>query len=242
MDDSAFREDALRQWSAARAVCGPRAGERRSGIRRHRACDRRLAGARDARGGRHVLVEPRCRQRRPRGQVLCLDPRRDSRATLNAYLDDYAYLLSAVIEVMQTRFRRQDFDLARALADALLTRFEDRKNGGFWFTSHDHEKLFHRTKPGRDGATPSGNGVAAQALIVLGHLANDSRYLDAAERTVRLFAPTLAQAPSGYATLLTALEDLEAPPTSVLLAGDTHDADAWHAALERQYRPNVRAL
>ena len=168
--------------------------------------------------------------------------RRDGLATLNAYLDDYAYLLMAVIEVMQTRFRRQDFELARALADTLLSRFEDRKNGGFWFTSHDHEKLFHRTKPGRDGATPSGNGVAAQALIVLGHLANDSRYLDAAERTVRLFAPTLAQAPSGYATLLTALEDLEAPPTSVLLAGDTHDAHAWHEALERQYRPNVRVF
>jgi len=168
--------------------------------------------------------------------------RRDSIATLNAYLDDYAYLLSAVIEVMQTRFRRQDFDLARALGDALLTRFEDRKKGGFWFTSHDHEKLFHRTKPGRDGATPSGNGVAAQALIVLGHLANEPRYLDAAERTVRLFAPTLAQAPAGFSTLLTALEDLEAPPTAVLLAGDVHDAHAWHEALERHYRPNVRVF
>jgi uncharacterized protein YyaL (SSP411 family) len=69
-------------------------------------------------------------------------------ATMNAYLDDYAYLLMAVIEVMQTRFRRQDFELARALADALLARFEDRKNGGFWFTSHDHEKLFHRDEAG----------------------------------------------------------------------------------------------
>jgi cytochrome c len=87
---------------------------------------------------------------------------------------------------------------------------------------------FIGTKPGRDGATPSGNGIAAQALILLGHLANDARYLDAAERTVRLFAPTLAQAPSGFASLLTALEDLEAPPTSVLLAGDSHDAHAWH--------------
>ncbi|HEY2815513.1 MAG TPA: thioredoxin domain-containing protein [Casimicrobiaceae bacterium] len=168
--------------------------------------------------------------------------RRDGLATMNAYLDDHAYLLMAVIEVMQTRFRRQDFELARALADALLARFEDRKNGGFWFTSHDHEKLFHRTKPGRDGATPSGNGLAAQALIVLGHLANEARYLDAAERTVRLFAPTLAQAPSGFSSLLTALEDLEAPPTSVLLAGDAHDAHAWHEALERQYRPNVHVF
>ena len=168
--------------------------------------------------------------------------RRDGLATLNAYLDDHAYLLTAVIEVMQMWFRRQDFELACALADALLSRFEDRKKGGFWFTSHDHEKLFHRTKPGRDGATPSGNGVAAQALIVLGHLANEARYLEAAERTVRVFAPALAEAPSGYSTLLTALEDLEAPPTSVLLAGDAQEARAWQQTLERRYRPNVRVF
>ena len=70
----------------------------------------------------------------------------------------------------------------------------------------------------------------------------EPRYLDAAERTVRLFAPTLAQAPSGFSTLLTALEDLEAPPTAVLLAGDAHDAHAWHEALERHYRPNVHVF
>jgi uncharacterized protein YyaL (SSP411 family) len=59
---------------------------------------------------------------------------------------------------------------------------------------------------------------------------------------VRLFAPTLAEAPSGYSTLLTALEDLEAPPTSVLLAGDAQEARAWQQTLERRYRPNVRVF
>jgi uncharacterized protein YyaL (SSP411 family) len=166
--------------------------------------------------------------------------RRGERAELNAYLDDYAFLLMATLEVMQTRFRKQDFDLACALADPLLSRFEDTVHGGFWFTSHDHEKLFHRTKPGRDGATPSGNGVAAQALIALGHLANEPRYLDAAERTVRLFAPALARSPDGHSTLLTALEDLEAPPTSVVLAGDPDEARAWQRALEGSFRPGVR--
>ena len=166
--------------------------------------------------------------------------RRGARAELNAYLDDYAFLLMATLEVMQTRFRKEDFDLACAIADALLSRFEDTVQGGFWFTSHDHEKLFHRTKPGRDGATPAGNGVAAQALIALGHLANEPRYLAAAERTVRLFAPALTRSPDGHSTLLTALEDLEAPSTSVVLAGDPDEADAWQRALERSYRPSVR--
>ena len=88
-----------------------------------------------------------------------LATRKDDHADLNAYLDDYAFLLAAVLELMQTRFRSDDFLWAQALADALLTHFEDPERGGFFFTSHDHERLIHRGKPGHDNATPSGNGV-----------------------------------------------------------------------------------
>ena len=168
--------------------------------------------------------------------------RRAGAPDLPGYLDDHAFMLAALIEAMQTRFRPDDWDFARAIADALIAHFEDRQRGGFWFTSHDHEKLFHRTKPGRDNATPSGNGVAAQALIALGHLATEQRYLDAAARAVRVFAPALEQSPGGHSTLLSALEDLEVPPTFVVLAGDPVETGAWHAALERSYRPNVRVL
>ena len=124
----------------------------------------------------------------------------------------------------------------------MLERFEDRELGGFWFTSHDHERLFHRHKPGHDNATPSGNGVAASALVTLGHLMDEPRYLDAAERVVRLFAPTLTDAPNGRASLLIALEDLEAPPTTVLLRGDPRESHEWQRAIERTYRPDVRVL
>jgi uncharacterized protein YyaL (SSP411 family) len=127
--------------------------------------------------------------------------RRGDEASLNGYLDDYAFVLAALLELMQTRFRARDWTLAREIADALLERFEDWQRGGFWFTSHDHERLFHRTKPGHDNATPAGNGVAACALISLGHLAGEPRYVDAAERTLRLFAPMLAEQPGGSSTL-----------------------------------------
>jgi len=168
--------------------------------------------------------------------------RRDSAPGLPGYLDDHAFMLAALLEVMQTRFRPQDWTFACELADALLVHFEDRDKGGFWFTSHDHERLFHRTKPGRDNATPSGNGVAAQALIALAHLASESRYLEAAERAVRVFAPTLAQAPGGHTTLLAALEDLEVPPSFVVLAGDPAETAAWQEALEAKFRPGVRVF
>jgi uncharacterized protein YyaL (SSP411 family) len=168
--------------------------------------------------------------------------RRGDEASLNGYLDDYAFVLAALLELMQTRFRARDWTLAREIADALLERFEDWQRGGFWFTSHDHERLFHRTKPGHDNATPAGNGVAACALISLGHLAAEPRYVDAAERTLRLFAPMLAEQPGGSSTLLTALEDLEAPPTTVILRGDARESREWHRALERSYRPTVRII
>src|SRR6266536_783469 len=117
-----------------------------------------------------------------------LATRKGDHAHLNAYLDDYAFLLAALIELMQTRFRSADFAWACAVADVLLAQFEDRDHGGFFFTSHDHERLIHRPKPGHDNATPSGNGVAAQSLIALGHLAATPRYVEAGERTVRAFA------------------------------------------------------
>jgi len=161
-------------------------------------------------------------------------------ADLNGYLDDYAFLLAALVELMQTRFRAADFAWARELADAMLAHFEDRERGGFFFTSHDHEKLFHRTKPGPDNATPSGNGVAAHALITYGSLALEPRYIDAADRCVRLFAPMLADSPGGCSTLLAALADLESPPTAVLIDGASDEARSWQRALEGKYRPSVR--
>ena len=158
---------------------------------------------------------------------------------LDAYLDDHAFLLAALLEVMQTRFRRQDYDLAVRVADVLLERFEDRERGGFWFTSHDHERLFHRTKPAHDNATPSGNGIAAQALIALGHLAAQTRYVEAAERTLKLFSSGLAESPGSQSTLLVALERLLAPPSTVVLAGDPETTHAWQRALEQGLRPDV---
>jgi uncharacterized protein YyaL (SSP411 family) len=168
--------------------------------------------------------------------------RRGDCADLNAYLDDHAFIVAAMVELMQVRFRRQDYDWACALADALLARFEDGQQGGFFFTSHDHEKLFHRTKPGHDTSTPSGNGVAAQALVALGHLASEPRYVEAAQRTVDLFAADMARTPAGYATLLAASAMLDAPPTVVVLSGDPEACAGWHRALAAQYRPGVMAL
>ncbi len=167
---------------------------------------------------------------------------KDGRAHLNAYLDDHAYLLAALLELMQTSFRPDDLKWAIDIADALLLRFEDAANGGFFFTSHDHETLLYRPKPAHDNATPAGNGIAAQALLTLGHWLGEPRYIDAAERTLRAFARELGERPTGVSSLLMALEDLVNPPTTVLLRGDAATCAAWQRQLERRYRPRVRTL
>ncbi|HVS56969.1 MAG TPA: thioredoxin domain-containing protein, partial [Casimicrobiaceae bacterium] len=167
---------------------------------------------------------------------------KDGRAHLNAYVDDHAFMLAALIELMQASFQRRDLDWATELADSLLARFEDPAGGGFFFTSHDHEALIHRPKPGHDNATPAGNGIAAQALTTLGHWLSEPRYLDAAERTVRAFARELGHAPTGFASLLIALDGCGTPPTTVLLRGDATTCAAWQRAVERGYRPAVHTL
>ena len=167
---------------------------------------------------------------------------KDGRAHLNAYLDDYAFLLDALLESMQAEFRSEDLRLARSLADALLARFEDRELGGFFFTSHDHERLILRPKPGHDNATPSGNGIAALALARLGYVLGETRYLDAAERALKIFMPTMRQRPAGFASLCLALAEVTEPTRTVILRGDAPAIVDWRNRLARRYRPHTLVL
>jgi uncharacterized protein len=166
---------------------------------------------------------------------------KDGKAHLNAYLDDYAFLLDALLELMQTEFRAEDLAFAQALAERLLDQFEDRATtqGGFFFTSHDHEKLIHRNKPGHDNATPSGNGIAAAALLRLGHVIGEPRYSEAAERALRLFYAAMQRQPSAFVSLLNALEETLAPPRILILRGEAHALVEWQRTLAARYRPDT---
>ncbi len=103
---------------------------------------------------------------------------KDGRANLNAYLDDYAYLLLAVLEALQTRWDGSLLRWCQALADSLIELFANEQGGGFYFTSHDHEQLIMRSQSFNDDAMPAGNAIAAQALYYLGFLSGETRYLD----------------------------------------------------------------
>jgi uncharacterized protein YyaL (SSP411 family) len=171
-----------------------------------------------------------------------LATQKDGKAHLNAYLDDYAFLLVALIELLQADFNSEDLAFAEDLGDILIEQFEDTAAGGFFFTSHDHEQLIQRSKSGHDNATPSGNGVAAFALQRLFHLTGEVRYGQAAERTLQLFYRQMADSVTGFSTLLMALEEALQPTRLVIVRGAAVDLAPWRDALRRCHLPQSIAL
>jgi uncharacterized protein len=161
---------------------------------------------------------------------------KDGRAHLNAYLDDYVYLADAVLELQQVRFRSDELAFARELLDVVLEHFTD-PNGGFFFTSDDHEALIHRSKSFGDDATPAGNGIAAFVFQRMGHLLGNSDYLAAAERTLRTAWPVLEKYPQAHMSLLTALEELLNPPETIILRGEAAAIESWRHDLAKLYAP-----
>jgi hypothetical protein len=162
---------------------------------------------------------------------------KDDRAGLNGYLDDYAFLIAGVLELLQARWRTEDLNFALALARVVLDQFEDRAHGGFYFTSHDHERLVYRPKPTTDEALPSGNGVAALVLLRLGHLLGDLDFLRAGERAIQSSYARIAHYPSAYCSLLIALEEYLEPPQTVVLRGAPEVCADWQHRLVTNYQP-----
>ena len=167
---------------------------------------------------------------------------KDARAHLAAYLDDYAFLLAALLELLQDRYSNEDLAFARSLADVLLEQFEDRADGGFFFTARDHQALIHRPKPAHDHALPSGNAVAAWSLARLSALTGDARYALAADRTLALFYPHMRAHPGGFAAMAIALEETIEPPRTLILRGEAQALRAWQVELAQQFLPDVTVL
>ncbi len=164
------------------------------------------------------------------------------KAHLNGYLDDYAFMLDGLIELLESSWRSADLEFATAICDAMLARFEDQENGGFFFTSHDHEKLLCRQKYGADDAIPSGNGAAILGLLKLGNLLGESKYLQSAETALSLFADDLEHHPSVNGLMTIALQHLGDQHTTVIIRGDdapnqNATVQKWRRFCNAQYQP-----
>jgi uncharacterized protein YyaL (SSP411 family) len=133
-------------------------------------------------------------------------PGKAPRAAVPAYLEDYAFLVHGLLNLHDATKNRKWLDEARALTDTMIKHFGDAKRGGYFFTAHDHEKLFARTKEQFDGAQPSGNSVALRNLVRLWSATGEERYRSEAERSFKALAGSVRLAPTGTTALLQALD------------------------------------
>jgi uncharacterized protein len=162
---------------------------------------------------------------------------KDGKARLNAYLEDHAFLLEALLTLYEATFERRWFEQALAIADTTIARFGDPERGGFYSTSDDHEELIARRKEIGDHPIPSGNSAAALGLLRLEALTGERAYGEQAEGVLRLFAKAAPRRPDAFAHLLRALDFALSTTVEVALVGD--DLDALAAAVRSRHRPHL---
>ena len=166
---------------------------------------------------------------------------KDGEAKLNAYLEDHAYLLEALLTLYEASFETRWFDAARETADQMIARFSDPERGGFFTTSNDHEQLIARRKDIDDHPIPSGNSAAAFGLLRLARLTGEHDYERHAESVFRLFAGVAARHPSAIGHLLRAIDFQLAPVREVALVAPAGENGLGElaAVLRGGFRPHV---
>jgi len=150
----------------------------------------------------------------------------------NAYLDDYAYLLDAILIALQIKWDRKYLSFATELADVLLLHFQDKDNGGFYFTADNQQKVIFRPKQYMDDSIPSGNAIAAIALQHLGYLLSEDKYLLAAEKTLKAGWANTKQHPGAHAGMLLLLENYLQPEKIIIIRSHNSDISDWQKVID----------
>jgi len=162
---------------------------------------------------------------------------KDGVARVNGYLEDYTHLIEGLLELYQTTFDPRWYRAVHELAEAMIEHF--RASEGFYDTSDDHESLIVRPRELQDNAVPSGNGMAATALLKLAGLANKPRYAELAHQVLAQMQSMVAQYPLGFGQWLQALSYGLSQPREIAIVGepDAGDTRALLAVAQDGYRP-----
>jgi len=162
-----------------------------------------------------------------------------SEAKLNGYLEDYAYLLDGLVGLYEATFDSRWIEASLDLARIMIDEFWDERVGGFFYTGNNHETLIARTKDPHDNATPSGNSVAATALLRLATLTERTDLRDKAEKTLLLFRGLLESSPAAAAQMCLALDYYLGPVEEFVLVGDPNNDETQNTRrlLAKTFRP-----
>jgi len=175
------------------------------------------------------------RMRTPEGRLQRTFNR--GRAHLDAYLEDHAFLVEALLTLYESTFDPRWFREARAIADTMIERFVDPDRGGFFETASDHERLIARRKDLEDNPIPSGNSSAAFGLLRLAALTGEHAYFDHAAGVLQLLHRVVGRHPQAFAHLLQAIDFRLAQVKEVALAGP--DTSPLERVVRDRFRPHI---
>jgi uncharacterized protein YyaL (SSP411 family) len=162
----------------------------------------------------------------------------EGEAAVGGFLDDYAFLAQALLDLFEATAEARYLVLARALATEGFARFEDREEGGFFSTEQNASDLLLRMKDDYDGAEPSGNSVATDVLLRLAHLTGDEKLQETAMRSIQSFVPKIQAQPTMAPQMLVALGRSFAAPEQIVLRYQGEEMDPQCRELfERELRP-----
>jgi uncharacterized protein YyaL (SSP411 family) len=165
---------------------------------------------------------------------------RNNDSKLKAYLEDYAFLIDALMDLYESDFQMKWLLEAFRLNQILMEEFWDEKDGGFFYTGDSHEQLIARSKSAYDGAIPSGNSVAVMDLLRLARFTGEESLTAKAETLFGLFKEQIEQAPTGLAQMLCALDFYLSDPMEIAVVGKRDDPQTGEIirAIRDCYIPN----
>jgi hypothetical protein len=168
------------------------------------------------------------------------DVRAPSKHKLNAYVEDYAFLIAALIDLYEADFQMKWLHEAIRLNQILMDEFWDEQNGGFFFTGDSHEELIVRSKSAHDGAIPSGNSVAAMNLLRLAKLTGDEQLTGMAETIFRLFKGQIEQSLTSFSQMLCALDFYLGDLKEIAIVGKRNapETEEFIRTIHDHYIPN----
>ena len=152
----------------------------------------------------------------------------------NAYLDDYAFLSKACIEFLKIDWNEKDFSFLESLTDTLLDSFQDKENGGFYYTSDTHEELIYRPKSYMDESLPSGNSIATEVLSELYELTGNNKYIKAVDKSISSAADSINRSKFSHCSLYLAAPNIKISKKLIIIRCELEKMD--------KYKKNIYAL
>ena len=154
---------------------------------------------------------------------------KNGKSHIDAYLDDYVFLINAILNFLSLKWNDKLFKKIIVLADVLIDKFLDFSDGGFYFTSKEHEALIQKPKPTADEAFPSGNSLASKIFIKLGFLINNTKYIDAADSIFSYASKQVNDSPNAHSSLLDNYLLMNKPIITIILktGENTDEIDLW---------------